>query len=573
MFTRDQAAAFQRLKLLGEVYFQGPINRGLLIAPRLCPLIAGPTGAGKTMLVKKVADALGAKIFRITHGDWMPRGVRSETGTATTFHILKCLQENPRVVLHIDELDKCSEDFQGTWARSVASDLWNVLDREFPIDEYLASSAKSNSQLLTEGLSESVQRRLWIVGSGTWQSVFNKMSAPTVGFKADRETTAATDGELTDMIVRERMIPDELLARFASDLVFLRYPNSRIEKQALVDGLGLTALAKKLGETLDVTHLDFDRKGLRILETLATRLILKAHVIEHGCRTETAIPRESPIMTELLKKIVRPTERGVEETFWGNTDESVAVFPLTEKAPDVNSSDLPRWVYGKALSGWAKQVVSDPVMEGFNAWCASQGYPPWPGTSACVDNTTREIPVVSGYPQPLGSPQELFAVLRQGIFLRKSRLLDAARYHMVLLPKLGKKLAAEFDERERWCTSHGLFSGAGNDFLGSYEIARQTRAHAIRGSLLALDWQSQHANGRVDKQSLRLRLCALWSRAIRVSQELQNWDGVCEYFMVPNGVQERIDALPESATWTDIDGPLQLEIGEMFEVGVLKPTS
>lgn len=104
--------------------------------PRLYPMIAGPTGAGKSYRVEKLAGNLSANYFRVTFGEWLPKGAASEAGERTLFRILNAVRNNKRVLLHLDELDKCWFSFETVGERSIANELWDALDKKFPVDEW-----------------------------------------------------------------------------------------------------------------------------------------------------------------------------------------------------------------------------------------------------------------------------------------------------------------------------------------------------------------------------------------------------------------------------------------------------
>jgi len=272
MLTRSQAHVFEQLVLMGEVFFLQDFA-GLTIRPRLFPLVVGPTGAGKTFLVQRVAKRLSATHLRITWGDWIPRGARDGLGAQTTFAILEALEQADALLLHIDELDKCREDYRNAWSRSVANDLWNVMDGLFPVADYLKAKGVPVTRELIEAMNNKVRSSLMLVGSGTWQAVFNERPRPDVGFMVQCPTEP-DDVALTARIRAAKSIPDELLARFASELLFLHYPNSIEEKKELLDSSGILALAERLGHPINVNELDLNGVGMRKIESLATQLLL-----------------------------------------------------------------------------------------------------------------------------------------------------------------------------------------------------------------------------------------------------------------------------------------------------------
>lgn len=281
-YTENQQVVFERANALGELHYDGD-HRGLTFKPRLFPLIVGPTGAGKSFLVKQIAEKLQAYYMRLTFGSWLPIGVDSDRGGATSFRIMDALWNNHRVAVHIDELDKCKESFAQAWERSIYNDIWNVLDRALLVEEWVTSRLESsflqpadedNKSIYADNcitiMKDRVQKGLWIVGSGTWQSLFDT-SNRGLGFGVCDEAEDA----LVQRVYSSGMISSELLARFNSELLILRYPESLKETKALLQGSGLTDLAKTLNVELKPEEIDFSKTGMRIMETLACELLLK----------------------------------------------------------------------------------------------------------------------------------------------------------------------------------------------------------------------------------------------------------------------------------------------------------
>ena len=268
--TNSHRAARDTLLAMGNLFFSGKHTLPK-IRLRLNGLIVGPTGAGKSFLAESVARQLGAKYFRVTRGDWLPTGCRDKRSTA--FQVLDQVLSYDRVVLHLDELDKFS-NLQGEWSASIGADLWNILDKKFQITEYLRETTFKEGEKITEqDVARRVRLGLWILGSGTWQDVFaNSRGRPSIGFGCGR--AEASDVGFAE-IVRSNEISPELLLRF-SEPVFLHYPTEE-ETSQLLDSTGISALASQVGATISAEQLDWNLGGIRVLENLATRLVIELY--------------------------------------------------------------------------------------------------------------------------------------------------------------------------------------------------------------------------------------------------------------------------------------------------------
>lgn len=260
----SQRVVHDELLMRGELFF-GPKLQPLRIQPRLTPLVVGPTGAGKTHIIESMGKKLGAKFLKISFGDWVPTGANEACSTMKM--IFRQIQAHERVVLLLDELCKYRSDYAGGWVRSVASDLWQLLDRSPGNVDY------EESALLGCDWKKLMNERLFIVGAGTWQHI--QKIPPVMGF------APASVGTIQDRIHADGLVPEEILMRFNPRLLVLRYP-LQSETEEIFDRSGITMLAKAAGETLHPESHDWNNGGMRSLEDLTTTLLLKIHQQKKG---------------------------------------------------------------------------------------------------------------------------------------------------------------------------------------------------------------------------------------------------------------------------------------------------
>lgn len=297
--SQSQTTALETLVLLGRLFFGGTpkdqADRPLQL--RLFPLLAGPTGVGKSYLVQQAAKALYADYFRLARGDWVVVGSRA--GRPTTWQIIDRALERSMVVLHIDELDKCQIDFGAQeWSAALMTDLLGAIDLQLPYREYWAALEPEVKLKITPAkLAKRVRKNVWIVGSGTWQVVYDQARKKRMGF--DRGSSNAVD---TGSLAHAQLISPELLHRFNSDVLFLSYPSEH-ETQRLLEETGISGLARKLGMNVSPRDVDWSLGGVRVLESILTRL-----TVEASRRRSQVVPSPVSMPRDELPEIERQLE-------------------------------------------------------------------------------------------------------------------------------------------------------------------------------------------------------------------------------------------------------------------------
>ena len=102
-----------------------------------------------------------------------------------------------------------------------------------------------------------------------------------IGFNANRGAVPAADADaaIVDRIRRAGHIPRELLARFSTELLVLNYPTAA-ELTVLLESLGINALARAADTTVSADDLDLGVAGMRTLESVVTRLLLRQQALQ-----------------------------------------------------------------------------------------------------------------------------------------------------------------------------------------------------------------------------------------------------------------------------------------------------
>lgn len=267
--TQSQIKAYRRISAMARAYFARP-DFACTVEPRLMPLCIGPTGTGKTSLMRRVAKENRATFLRTSAGEWTPIGVRSVRPTVACILEALATSQSGKAVVLIDEMDKVSGATDTNWARSVLNEIYATLDRSMPIASLLHGENSPKLSISVEELQERVERKLFLVAAGTWQSLWS--GGTTMGFGGAVSTTARA----VDTIATQRIVPIELLMRFTWPPIVLSYPD-QVETLALFQKTGLMRLAANLGVSLDPAQHDWSRGGFRSIESIAGELLTRAH--------------------------------------------------------------------------------------------------------------------------------------------------------------------------------------------------------------------------------------------------------------------------------------------------------
>jgi hypothetical protein len=219
---------------------------------------------------------LGAAYLRVSYGGWIVQGARQ---VSTPYTIIHATLDATRLVVHLDELDKMPIGTVGDWAQGVANEVWALLDGQLPIERFARDpelrevlNDRERAALIKRGVMEKV----FLVGSGTWQTAFDEAGAASreLGFGRGAVRKPAEE-HVIETLEAVRGPSSELLARFDGKLLFIG-PPSLEEAERILDGLGLLGFLATAGidAKAELARL-LPRQGFRAVESIVTESLLR----------------------------------------------------------------------------------------------------------------------------------------------------------------------------------------------------------------------------------------------------------------------------------------------------------
>lgn len=209
--TESQRTALDQLHAMAALYFE-QAGAPPTVKLRLNPLVVGPSGVGKTHLVETLGGMMGIPVMRVTVGDWIVAGARLEPCTLQA--LAQKMDEHPRLILHIDEADKFQS--REAWGISQQAEIFSVLDRK-------VGFTGSTSSPWSRRHNHSLRHCVFIVGSGTWQSLWTQHVNRSLGFNTNEKSA----DEIAQVIRKAEVIPPELLNRFSEQFILLAHYTQR----------------------------------------------------------------------------------------------------------------------------------------------------------------------------------------------------------------------------------------------------------------------------------------------------------------------------------------------------------
>lgn len=250
LLTDAQNAALERLEALLEIYFTqagtpGPVRM------RIAPLIVGASGCGKSFLAQILAKRHGLGLLRVSVSEWMVQG--SKASEPTLDLIKRTIGANPQgLVLHVDEIDKLMGD-----------EHWTVAQRG---EIYCCAGDRVvTGSGWNEKLNLALRDRVYVIASGTWQTIWSQRLTRHIGFSKPDLSVANIEEEIR----AAKVIPDELLFRWGPIVPLLPYTVKDFARMG--EALGLTP------DFLDPEEAARSHQNFRAIESALTRRALAHH--------------------------------------------------------------------------------------------------------------------------------------------------------------------------------------------------------------------------------------------------------------------------------------------------------
>lgn len=227
------------------------------LRPRTETLVIGPSGVGKSHLIRQLARELRMPYFRATVSEWRPRGVRN--GRELHLLMMDFISENAEpCLIHIDEVDKLKAN-TSDWSIALRDEVMSVLDRTY----FALDHAENDKMNLTHRLQQA-----HIVCSGTWHDVWGGPDGhQSIGFGKERFVSRPD-------IRAARTIPAELLNRLCLEHVILPYMTHEDFASMISAEEGFEDLAADRGIVLDIDQAVGSGLNMRWLEAAALKVLM-----------------------------------------------------------------------------------------------------------------------------------------------------------------------------------------------------------------------------------------------------------------------------------------------------------
>ncbi len=263
LFTRQQAA-FDSLRLLIHAK-RCKLHAGG-ITPTFHTLILGPSGSGKSHVVRAVAKYEGMGFYEINVSSWLPSGSRTQKSTPE--RLAAFVDSNRSGIIFLDEADKLHPKSEHT------SDFTRYL-----IDEVvgLLDGRVSHWESWSEQLANKLKHDYFIVLAGAWQQAYTEAFLSHQILGGTWANLSILEGFLEN-----NWLPTELLNRVSSHLIEILPP----ETSDIVSRLR----SVRAGLGLPEDHAGIEKEAREIMEAQKGIRGIEEYLITEWFKTQSNCP-------------------------------------------------------------------------------------------------------------------------------------------------------------------------------------------------------------------------------------------------------------------------------------------
>lgn len=280
-----QQDAFDGLLSTARVFFSRSWRR-LPIAPRFTRLIVGPTGSGKTHLVRRLSEKLGLPMMELSASNWILLGCSQRGANPTWPELAQFCFGHRRGLIFVDELDKLHG--KSDWQTHLRVEIFSLLDQRIPANVEPPTCVFEGRKALRLATAR-LRRAFFVVGAGAFQELWEKREAAPIGF----HDTALNVADKVEQGQLSAVVPREIVNRFVSPILTLQ-PLKEADYRRMLDVVSkqlpfaLRHSVRRRGE-MQLRHAVSNRLGCRWIEELLLQALieqeLSSRLLKNGGRT------------------------------------------------------------------------------------------------------------------------------------------------------------------------------------------------------------------------------------------------------------------------------------------------